>query len=238
MPLVEKALSLEVQGIWKLYSYNAIQNMHVVSFPDSISISSMQVLSSQKFGAIFSGISLQLATAINSSLMTGIVSTPYGVSPPIPINFVDLGAKWTPIFYKWATKAFLDMNTLSFSDSLKIEDMFSLTSNYFGTVFSQISTEFATELVKSLTTSGFIGLVPSTIALKLVPIIKKWATNAILECQNVSYSDTISIEDSQKLVSLKFSEIFSGISSDFAEIIINTFKSSRVVVPLGIGNIS
>lgn len=238
MPLNKTLLSLDVRALWKQWSYTAFNNMHIIPFPEDIKIEQMQLLTAQGFGTIFSGITPQLATAINSSLMLGIVSTPYGASPPIPIIVDKFASGMQPIFYKWATKAFLDMNKNSFSEKISISQMQKLSSNKFGLTFSSISEDFSTQLCAALTKSGFISLTPAKVALEFKPIFYKWAEKAMSDMHSLQFSDSIKIGEAQRLTANKFADTFSKISVEFADKVINTFKSSKVKVPLGVGNIS
>lgn len=143
----------------------------------------------------------------------------------MPLNKNTLSIALKPIFKNWSEKAFLDIHNLQFSLDTSIEKSQILVSEKFGNTFSSITPELYIELNKTLltgivkTSKGVSPTIPlpTSFRSQLKPFIKDGVKNTLLKTTTLNFSEDLDIGKSIELISEKFGNEFSKISTGLAK---------------------
>lgn len=163
----------------------------------------------------------------------------------MPLNPQQIGGAFKPIFKKWSKDAMLQMHTAPFSENLPLTQMQQGTAVKFATVFSNMATEFVTELNNTIlqglvsTSNGVappnpIPIQPNVNGFKTV--FYNGAYNAFLGMHTIPFSENLPQSQMQVITANEFGELFSQMATPFANQLISALADWMSLVPTAISS--
>ncbi len=138
-------VGLAVQGFQQVFfqgAYLAFLGMHTIAFDSTEPQTTMQSKTVKGFGNLFSNMSIQFGAQMVATLTAWTSLVPTAIA-----------SDFRSVFKNGGESAMSALFTTPFSEDLPQSDMQSMTATQFGTSFSDMSTPFATMLVKTLKSS-------------------------------------------------------------------------------------